>query len=220
MSTPVLTIVNKVLKKLRESTVTTIEGDDYAELITDFLTETKQEIEDAWDWTALKGTVLLDTIADAYRYKLSSVYEGSEIHSVYDQTNDCYLEFSPTKVDDLLKLTVPETGTAKYYSIVGYNDSEMLIDIAPVPDTANIRLYINGKYVQGDLPYTNPSTTLIATPMMPLVLGTYAKAVEERGEDDGEALTKAETKYARSLSDAIALDNANQGGANAQWEVE
>jgi len=82
MANTVLTIVNKVLKKLRESTVTTIDGDDYAELITDLLTETKREVEDAWNWTALKGTVLLDTLASVYRYKISAVYQGSVIKDI------------------------------------------------------------------------------------------------------------------------------------------
>ena len=62
--------------------MTTIDGDDYAELITDLLTEAKREVEDAWDWTSLKGTVLLDTIVGTYRYKVSAVYQGSVIKAV------------------------------------------------------------------------------------------------------------------------------------------
>ena len=103
MSATVLTIVNKVLKKLRESTVTTIDGDDYAELITDFLTETKEQVENAWDWRALQGTVILDTVTSTYRYKLNAVYQNSKISDIYDQTNDNYLVFSPEKVKEGLK---------------------------------------------------------------------------------------------------------------------
>ena len=185
MSATVLTIVNKVLKKLRESTVTTIDGDEYAELITDLLTEAKREVEDAWDWTSLKGTVLLDTIVGTYRYKVSAVYQGSVIKEIYDQTNDNYLILSPEKVQEGLKYAVPETGQPLYYDFVGYNDGEMMIDLFPVPDVADTRMYINGKYVQGDISYTDPDTTYIATPMMPLVLGTYIRALDERGDDRG-----------------------------------
>ncbi len=219
MSATKLVIVNKVMRKLRESKITTIDGDDYAELITDFLTETKREIEDAWDWTVLKGTVLLDTVVGTYRYKLSNVYERSEIHDVYNQTHDVYLQFNPSVVKEGLKLSSPTTGTPCYYDIVGYNDSEMLIDVFPVPDVADVRLYVNGKYVQGDLGYTVPDE-LITTNTMANVLGTYAKAIQERGEDDGEAVTKAEAAYHRALSDAVAMDDSIQGNAKSEWSTE
>ena len=219
MSATVLTIVNKVLKKLRESTVTTIDGDDYAELITDLLTETKREVEDAWNWTALKGTVLLATLASVYRYKISAVYQGSVIKDIYDQTNDNYLIFDPDAVKEGLKYASPETGQPLYYDFIGYNDGEMLIDIFPVPDVADIRMYVNGKYVQGDISYTDPDTTYIATPMLPLILGTYIRALDERGDDSGESYMKAEVKYNRSLADAISYENAAQGDTK-DWEVE
>jgi len=219
MANTVLQAVNKVLRKLRESAVTTIEGDEYAELITDFLSETKSEIEDAEDWRSLQGTVLLDTVVDTYRYKLAAVYEGSKISDIYDQANDCYLEFNPSVVKEGLKYASPETGQAKYYDFVGYNDGEMLIDIFPVPDVADVRLYVNGKYVQGDLGYTSPDTTYLAVPQMPLVLGTYAKAIDERGDDDGEAYNKADAKYKVALADAISMENAAKGEPKI-WEVE
>ncbi len=220
MSATVLTIVNKVLRKLREDTVTTIDGDDYAELVTDLLTETKEEVEAAWDWTALEGTVLLDTVVDTYRYKLAAVYQGSKIRNMYDQTNDNYLEYDPKAVEEGLKYATPETGQPKYYDYVGYNDGEMLVDVFPVPDVADVRIYVNGKYVQGDIGYADPDTTYIATPELPLVLGTYARAIDERGEDDGEAFTKAENKYKRALAMAVALENTAQGEEHGDWDVE
>lgn len=219
MSAPVLTIVNKVLKKLRESPVTTIAGDEYAELITDLLTETKEEVENAFDWRALQGTVLLDTVADVYRYKLLAVYQNSKIRDIYDQTNDTYLEFNPEKVTEGLKYATPETGNPQYYDFVGFNDGEMLIDVFPVPPIDDIRLYVNGKFVQGDLGYTSPDTTYIATPETPLILGTYARAIDERGEDDGEAFNKADAKYRLALGESIQYEVATQGDP-LDWEVE
>jgi len=219
MANTVLQTVNKVLRKLRESPVTTIEGDDYAELITDFMTETKEEVENATDWMALRGTVLLDTVADTYRYKLDAVYQNSKILEVYDQTNDVYLELNPAEVKEGLKYADPETGDPLYYDFVGFNDEEMLIDLFPVPDVSDIRLYVNGKFVQGDLSYTTPDTIYISVPQIPLVLGTYAKAIDERGDDDGEAYNKADAKYKTALSDAIAYEKANQGDPDI-WEVE
>jgi len=220
MSATVLTIVNKVLKKLRESTVNSIDGDDYAEQITDLLTETKDEVEKAWKWTALKGTVLLDTTASTYRYKLAGAYEGTVLFELYDQTNNRYLKYDPEKVKEGLKYATPDEGEPIYFDYAGWNDSEMLIDLFPVPDVDDIRIYVNGWYPQGDIGYTNPDTTYIYTPMMPLVLGTYAKAVEERGEDDGDLYSRAHMKYMESLGRAIQHENAMQGEEHTNWSVE
>jgi hypothetical protein len=220
MSATVLTIVNKVMRKLREDTVNSIDGDIYAEQITDLLTEVKDEVEKAWPWQALLGTVLLDTTASAYRYKLQGIYEGSKIMEVYDQTNNRYLINDPNKVKEGLKYPTPDEGKPIYWDYAGWNDDEMLIDIYPVPDVDDIRIYVNGWYPQGDISYTDPDTTYIYTPMNPLVLGTYARAVEERGEDDGNSFTRAEARYRKALGDAIALENALQGERHAQWNVE
>ena len=219
MSATVLTITNRVLRRLRKSTVNSISGNTYAELIVDLLTEAKSEIEDAFDWQALQGTVLMDTVADTYRYKLQGVYERSVIKRVYDQTHDRWLDHSPTKVDRGLRLATPETGEPRYYDFVGYNDGELLIDLWPVPDADDYRIFWHGKYVQGDVGYDNPGTTYLATPTLPLVLGTLYRAITERGEDDGDSATRVELDYDDALADAIAQDNLAQGDI-LNWEED
>lgn len=219
MSATVLTIVNRVLRKLRESTVASIDGDDYAELITDFLTETKEDVEDAFDWQCLQSTVTVDTVAGTAQYKLTGVYERSLVKAVYDQTHDTYLEFNPAKVEEGLRYTTPDQGDPVYYDFVGFNDDgEMLVELYPVPAVTNDRFVFYGKFVQGDVAYTSPDTTYISTPTLPLVLGTYARAVDERGEDDGEAFTKAEAKYRKALSNSVAYDNGAQGDITDWYE--
>ena len=52
------TIINKVLRRLREDTVAAdwigdladSDADDYQKLIGDFVNEAKQIVEDAWSW--------------------------------------------------------------------------------------------------------------------------------------------------------------------------
>ena len=219
MSATVLTITNRVLRRLRKSTVSSVSGNSYAELIVDLMTEAKEEVEDAFDWQTLQGTVLMDTVASTYRYKLQGVYERSLIKKVYDQTNDWYLTHDPAEVDKGLRIASPATGAPKYYDFVGYNDGEMLVDLYPVPDVDDIRIFWHGKMVQGDLSYTDPDTTYIVTPTLPMVLGTLYRAIEERGEDDGEALTKLERKFLKALAHSVTLDNAAQGDI-MDWEAD
>jgi predicted N-acetyltransferase YhbS len=53
-----LELVNKVLRRLRESEVSTVQGvgnaNQYARLIGDFINEAKSQVEVAWDWSALR----------------------------------------------------------------------------------------------------------------------------------------------------------------------
>ena len=52
-----LQLVNAVLRRLRESEVTTVQGagntNSYARLVGDFINEAKSQVEAAYDWSAL-----------------------------------------------------------------------------------------------------------------------------------------------------------------------
>ena len=49
----------------------------------------------------------------------------------------------------------------------------------------------------------------LTLPEYPVILGAYAKALAERGEDGGFMFAEAESNYQKSLSDAVALDAGN-----------
>jgi hypothetical protein len=55
-----LQIVNKVLRRLREGTVTSVSSSSYAKLIAMFVNEAKELIEDTNFWTA--NETAIDTI--------------------------------------------------------------------------------------------------------------------------------------------------------------
>ena len=46
-----LNIVNNVLRRLREDTVTTISANTYSAMVGDFINDAKQLVENAWDWS-------------------------------------------------------------------------------------------------------------------------------------------------------------------------
>lgn len=219
MAATKVSIVNKVLRKLRESTVSTISGNTYPELITDFLNETKREVEDAWNWKALRVETDVATVASTSQYTLTGTYERSIIFDVYNKTENYHLVFDPLRTRDGLKVTTPSEGSPLYWNYAGYDASgNMLIDVYPVPNAVQT-LVVTHKRVQGELLYTTPSEVIL-TPEHPLFLGAYARAVEERGEDDGETYSKAWIKYMSALSDAIAIENSTQGDEHSVWEVE
>ena len=210
-----LQIVNKVLIRLREDQVDSSASDEYATLIADLLNETIREVQEAWHWNALRTTIDLPVVADTFRYSLIDTVYNSKILSVIDDTNDIKLrQLSPNAMSEKF-LTNDTNYTAQplYWSLNGIDTNDnMLIDIWPIPDAARTIL-VDVKIPQGLV--TVDSTEIIGSPMM-YILGTYAKAIQERGEDMGDNLRYAEQRYQLALSDAIAMDVANSGD-NLDW---
>ena len=63
-----LSLTNDVLKRLRESTVTTVEQTDYSTLIGIFVNRSQREVEDAWNWDSLSTSLTLPMVAAQRNY--------------------------------------------------------------------------------------------------------------------------------------------------------
>ena len=66
-----LNLVNNVLRRLREDTVTTVTNNTYSTMVGDFVNDAKELVETAWDWSALRSTLTITTVADDYTYSLT-----------------------------------------------------------------------------------------------------------------------------------------------------
>ena len=56
-------LVNSVLRRLRENEVTTVQSDNYSKLIGDLVNDAKDVVESAWDWSALRTTLAINTVS-------------------------------------------------------------------------------------------------------------------------------------------------------------
>jgi hypothetical protein len=63
-----LELVNDVLVRLRESTVSTVSETSYSSLIGKFVNDAKRQIEDAYAWNVLGTTITLSTTSGTYQY--------------------------------------------------------------------------------------------------------------------------------------------------------
>jgi len=78
-----LALVNKVLRRLREDTVTTVSESTYSQLIAEFINDIKREMEDRALWAALHTDITTNTSSGTMTYDLSaSTTERSEL--LYD----------------------------------------------------------------------------------------------------------------------------------------
>jgi len=67
-------IVNEVLRRLREDEVSNVSDTSNSKIIGDFVNQVKEEMEDAADWNALRSTIQVTTSGDStkFRYALTS----------------------------------------------------------------------------------------------------------------------------------------------------
>jgi hypothetical protein len=94
------------------------------------------------------------------------------------------------------------SGVPSYFSINGVSSGLLTAQIYPKPDAVyNINFYLLDP--QDDL--TNATDTLTC-PEFPVIMGVWARAIAERGEDGGTLSDMAQMQYQQALSDAIQQD--------------
>jgi hypothetical protein len=201
-----LELVNNVLLRLRERQVGTVNENAYSQLIGQFVNDSVQEVEQAWDWSSLRTTLSATTSSGVFSYELNTAGTAFEILNVINDTSNDFMEYrTSTQFDDWYLNSTPASGSPKYYSWNGVaNDGDVQVDIYPKPDGA---YSLRFNMIKRSPEMTSDSTDIIV-PYKGVQLLAYAKAVEERGEDGGQSAQGAYRTAERAISDAIALDSA------------
>lgn len=197
-----LQLVNKVLIRLRENEVTSVQDSPYSKLIGEFVNVVKREVEDTYNWSALRTTITINTTADIYSYDLTSSTTRCKIIDVINDTEDYELLYQTTKWFDTQFLTASgETNSPMFWNLNGVTtDGDHQIDLYPIPD-AEYAIRVNMVKPQADLV---EDTDNIYVPYQVVVEGVLARAVSERGDDGG--YTEQENRYSKILADYIAAE--------------
>lgn len=200
-----LEIVNNVLKRLRERTVSTVDENTYSELIGVLVNDAKEEVENAWNWSALRTTLTVTTVADTFNYELNGTQSNFRVLDVINDTNNFFMDYrSSGDFNKFFLTTTPASGEPRYYSFNGTSsDGDTLVDVYPIPNGV-YSLRFNVIDPQAEL--SNESDVLLV-PAKPVQMLAYAKAIEERGEDGGAASSSAYATAQRVLNDAITFDS-------------
>lgn len=210
-----LEIVNSVLIRLREREVSAVTDNSYSKLIGQFVNDSKRQVEDSWNWNALRTTLTAETQQGVYSYELNTASNRFRILDVINDTSNWFMEHRSTSWlnNQFLNIDNQNQDAPRYYGINGASsDGDSYIDIHPIPDGVyNIRVNI----VKPQAALTVDSTTLLV-PSEPVILGAVARAIGERGEDGGISAAEATSLAASSLSDHIAIE-ANQFPHELVW---
>ena len=201
-----LQAVNKILKRLRERTVSTIEETPYSTLISVLLNDAKRDVENAWSWSGLRTTLTPTTTEDVFNYELNGSQSNLTIIDVINNTDDIFMQYKDAHTFNSLFLTsTPQKGSPYYYSFNGIStDGDTQVDIYPIPDDEYV---INFNCVLRTADMT-ADTDVYTVPSQPIELLAYAMAVEERGEDGGINPVSAYARANNALQDAVSLDAA------------
>jgi hypothetical protein len=201
-----LECVNRVLRRLRENEVTTVNETPYSKLIGDLVNVVKAEVEDSWNWSALRTTLTATTTASLFNYVLVGSGTRIRVLDIFNDSENTVIEQRGTKWFDKVYLTYDQpTGSPMFYNFNGVDSNgDTQVDFFPIPDAVyNIR--INCVIPQDELV---ADSTQILIPANLLVEGALARAISERGDDGGYA--EQEQRFRSMASDLIAIESSQR----------
>ena len=206
--------INEVLIRLREDTISSDWSGDindsstvsaYQKVIGALINDSKRSIESYNDWLVLRQTVDISTVASTKNYNLSSGQDFKILDVVNNSTGTQLIQVSKAYLNNIKYPTDP-TGEPLYYGFNGADTSNNLkVDLSPIPTAAQTISFDIVKYQD----VLTEADTVIKIPTKPLILGAFARAISERGEDGGTQSSLAAQEAANAISQAVMVDSGN-----------
>ena len=207
-------LINEVLIRLREDTISSDWSGDindsstisaYQKVIGALVNDAKRYVEGRHDWLNLRSTVDISTVNGTKNYNLSSGQE-IKIMDAINQTTGMHLRQVGKTYINTVTYPSQNTGEPLYYGFNGSDASNNLkVDLSPVPTEAHTISFDIIKF-QDDL---TEAATVISVPEKPVILGAWARAIAERGEDGGTQSSLMAGEASEALKQAIMLDSGN-----------
>ena len=207
-------LINQVLIRLREDTIATDWAGNindaanvsaYHKLIGSLVNDSKRSIEERHDWLNLRETKDIDTVSGTKNYNLSSGQEIKILDVINNNTGQHLNQVSRLYINTV-KYPTDDAGEPLYYSFNGSDSSNNLkVDLSPVPTAVHKVSFDIVKY-QDNL---SAAATVLKVPSQPVVLGAWARAISERGEDGGTQSSAMAVEANEALKQAIMLDSGN-----------
>lgn len=199
-----LELINDVLVRLRETTVSTTTETSYSTLIGKFVNDAKRQIEDAFSWNALGQTITVTTVASTSSYSLTGAGQKFQVMDVINTTSNVGLiNISFVDMNRKLNFTPLVNSIPTEFAFDGVDASyDTKVNLYPIPDgvyTIKFALTVPQATLSSGSTVVQVSDVLVAQ-------NAYARALVERGEDGGLSSSEAYLLYKAMLSDQIALE--------------
>jgi len=131
-----LELVNDVLVRLRETTVSTVSETSYSSLIGKFVNDAKRQIEDAYAWNVLGTTITLSTTSGTYSYALTGSGQKFQVLDVLNVTSNLRMKnVDFATMNRYQNFSTPVDGIPAYYAFDGVDGSyDTKVTLYPRPD--------------------------------------------------------------------------------------
>jgi hypothetical protein len=197
-------LVNSVLRRLRETEVSSVNDNAYSKLIGDFVNDAKRNVEDAYNWNSLSDTLTAVTATGIFNYVLVGSGQRFRVIDVLNDSSDVIVRNASTRwMNQQFLLNPTQAGTPQYYNFNGTDaNGDTQVDLFPIPNGVyNVRFNVILPQ-----PLLEADADGLLVPSEPVIFLAYAKALAERGEDGGLLSSEAYGLYKTSLADAISLE--------------
>ena len=199
-----LELVNDVLARLRETSVSTVTETTYSTLIGKFVNDAKRQIEDAFSWNVLGQTITVTTAASTSAYSLTGAGQKFQVMDVINTTSNVGLtNISFVDMNRKLNFTPLVNSIPTEFAFDGVDGSyDTKVNLYPIPDgvyTIKFALTVPQATLSSGSTVVSVADTLVAQ-------NAYARALVERGEDGGLSSSEAYLLYKAMLADYIALE--------------
>ena len=200
-----LQLTNSVLRRLREPEATSVNDNEYVKLIATYINDSKRQVEDAYNWNSLSETLSAVTAEGIFNYVLNGSGQRFRLIDIINDTSNMIMSNRTTRwMDQNFLVNDPPKGPPMYFNFNGTNvNGDTQVDLYPIPDGVyNIRFNIIKPQIE-----LVADADVLYVPHEPVIMGAYARAIAERGEDAGITSNEAYALYLTSLADAIALES-------------
>jgi hypothetical protein len=198
-------LVNSVLRRLRETEVSSVADNAYSKLIGEFVNDAKRQVEDAYAWNALSDTLTASTADGIFNYILVGSGQRFRVIDVLNDTSNTVVQNATTRwMNDQFLLTSVQKGSPAYYNFNGTNSNgDTQVDLFPIPNGVyDVRFNV----IKPQVALSADADTLLV-PSEPVIFNAAARAIAERGEDGGILAGEMAFIYNQSLADAIAIES-------------
>ena len=199
-----LELINDVLVRLRETTVSTTTETSYSTLIGKFVNDAKRQIEDAFSWNVLGQTITVTTASSTASYSLTGAGQKFQVMDVINTTSNVGLiNISFVDMNRKLNFTPLVNSIPTEFAFDGVDASyDTKVNLYPIPDGAYT---IKFALTVPQATLSSGSTVVLVSEVL-VAQNAYARALVERGEDGGLSSSEAYLLYKSMLSDQIALE--------------
>ena len=204
MSTQYLTIVNEVLRRLREDEGSAVANTTYAKMVGDFVNDAKRIVEDSHAWSTLRTTIVVPTVANTTEYSLTNAGERVKIYSAINDTSNFFMRYeSPNWFNNAYYISGEVTGTPDSYTFSGIDSNEdTKIQVYPKPDAVYSMRF---DLIAREAELVNDTDTTVL-PKNAIIHNAVALLARERGETGGTTAQDYFLIADKHLSDAVAID--------------